>query len=197
MAQSTIGPSDAIGGQILPAALPDMPPLAGPLDPPAALAFRTPLQEHAPAADTKAGAILTLLGLMFTLLARYGAELSRTLDGQNNERWVLLGLLAVFSTLALATTVQAFRTISPRFPKAPPSLAFFGDIARLSREEYLATVEGLSHERALDEMLNYNYTLSLICVAKFTVLRSAIRLFKLAVLCWLGLMLLLNTRVFF
>lgn len=171
--------------------------MAGPLDPPAALAFRTPLQEHPPAADTKAGAILTLLGLMFTLLARYGQHLGETLDGRNYERWVLVGLLVLFSGLALATTVQAFRTISPRFPKAPPSLAFFGDIARLSREEYLSRIESLSHEQAIDEILNYNYTLSLICVSKFRVLRSAIRLFELAVICWLGLMVLLNTKVLF
>ena len=177
--------------------LPDQPPLSGALDPPAALAFRTPLQEHAPAADTKAGAILTLLGLMFTLLARFGEKLSEILVDPNEERWLLIGLLAVFSVLALSSTVEAFRTITPRFPPSVPSLAFFGDIARLSREEYIARVEGLSNAGAVEEILNYNYTLASICVVKFAVLRSAIRLFKWSVLCWIVLMVLLNTKVLF
>jgi hypothetical protein len=177
--------------------LPDHPPLFRYLDPAAALAFRTPLQEHAPAADTKAAAVLTGFGIMFTLLVRYGVHLTEMMASRGLEKWLIVALLAAFTGLSLGAIVQAFRTISPRFPPAPPSLAFFGDIARLSRNEYIARVEGLSHAEALEQMLNYNHTLATICVAKFAVLRRSIRLFRAAFYCWVALMLLVNMRVLF
>jgi hypothetical protein len=182
---------------LAPPILPDHPPTVRHLDPAAALAFRTPLQEHAPAADTKAAAVLTGFGIMFTLLARYGMHLSGMMNGRGAEKWLVLALLAAFAGLSLGAIVHAFRTISPRFPPAPPSLAFFGDIARLERDEYIARVEGLSHAEALEQMLIYNHTLATICVAKFAVLRRAIRLFKAAFFCWAALMLLVNMRALF
>ena len=103
------------------------------LDPAAALAFRTPLQEHPPAADTKAAAILTGLGIMFTMLAKYGTHLVEMLAGRGFEKFFLVVLLLTFAVTALLAIYRAFRTISPRFPDALPSLAFFGDIAKLSR----------------------------------------------------------------
>ena len=44
------------------------------LDPAAALAYRTPVQEHLLSADGKAAGMLTLLGIMFTVLARCGTS---------------------------------------------------------------------------------------------------------------------------
>src|SRR5262249_47297262 len=154
-------------------------------------------QEHAPAADTKAAAILTAFGIMFTLLARYGQHLAEMIWGRGLEKWLLLVLLAGFAATALGAVVQAFRTISPRFPPAPPSLAFFGDIARLSRDEYVARVEGLSHDEALEQMLLYNHTLASICVEKFSHLRWGVRLFRWAFGCWAVLMVLVNLKVLF
>jgi hypothetical protein len=177
--------------------LPDHPPMFRHFDPAAALAFRTPLQEHTPAADTKAAAVLTGFGILFTLLARYGMHLTEMMSSRGLEKWLVIALLAAFTGLSLGAIVQAFRTISPRFPPAPPSLAFFGDIARLSRDEYIARLEGLSHAEALEQILNYNHTLATICVTKFAVLRRSIRLFKAAFYCWAALMLLVNLRVLF
>jgi Family of unknown function (DUF5706) len=169
------------------------------LEPAAALAFRTPLQEHAPAADTKAAAILTALGIMFPLLARFGDRLSpmlRVAPGMRALTWSSLGLavawtlLVGFVGLSLGAIVQAFRTFSPRFPKAPPSLAFFGDIAKLSRDEYLDKVCTLSDDEALTHIIVYNHNLSRICVEKFAQLRRALKLFQGAFVCWLLLILL-------
>jgi hypothetical protein len=151
---------------LAPPTLPDQVATFRDLDPAAALAFRTPLQEHPPAADTKAAAILTALGIMLTVLARHGARLTEILMGQGLEKFLLVVLLIGFAGLALASIPQAFRTISPRFPAAPPSLAFFGDIARLTREEYVARVGSISHEEALEQILIYNHTLATICVEK-------------------------------
>src|SRR5947199_10482230 len=115
--------------------LPDRFPVARHLDPAAALAYRTSLHEHLLSADGKAAGILTLLGLMFTVIARFGTPLQDILQQVANWLKATCGLLlALFAGSALGTVIQSFRTISPRFPKTPPSLAFFGDIARLSRD---------------------------------------------------------------
>ena len=167
------------------------------LDPAAALAFRTPLQEHAPAADTKAAAILTAQGIMFTLLAKYGTHFQGMLAGRGFEKFLLIALLSAFAILSLWSIFQAFLTISPRFPAAPPSLAFFGDIARLSREDYVSRVSSMSHEEALEQILIYNHTLALICVEKFRHLGKGVKLFRVAFGCWLVLIVLINLKVLF
>ena len=168
------------------------------LDPAAALAFRTPLQEHPPAADTKAAAILTALGIMLTLLAR----LRDAPDG--DAHWAGGSRSSSWSSCCSASPARAWRRSSRRSgrsprgsPPAPPSLAFFGDIARLSREEYLARVGSISHEEALEQILIYNHTLATICVDKFRHLGRGVRLFRWAFACWLVLIVLVNLRILF
>ena len=155
------------------------------LDAAATLAFMTPLQEHPPAADGKAGAILTVIGLMFSLLASQADHLMAIISTNGPVKNITLAALGGFALLSLATIVEAFRTIAPRFPKAEPSLAFFGDIAALPREDYIRRVEAMSADEALQQILNYNHTLSRICVLKFGRLRKAIRLCQPAFACWL------------
>ena len=179
------------GPALAPPILPDHPPTFRYLDPAAALAFRTPLQEHPPAADTKATATLTALGIMFPLLAKFEGTLSHLLAGHDAVAGAMFALLTGFAVLSVGVVMQACRTLSPRFPQASPSLAFFRDIAGLGREEYMAQVQALTHELALYHILIYNYHLSIICVEKFRQLRRAIRLFQGAFACWLVLMVLL------
>jgi hypothetical protein len=179
------------GPAIAPPILPDHPPTFRHLDPAAALAFRTPLQEHPPAADTKASATLTALGIMFPLLAKFERMLSNLLAGHNAVAVATFALLIGFAVLSVGVVMQAFRTFSPRFPKASPSLAFFRDIAGFGRAEYIAKVQSLTHEEALYHICLYNYNLSIICVEKFRQLHWAIRLFQGAFACWLVLMVLL------
>jgi hypothetical protein len=177
--------------------LPDRSPLPGHLEATAILAFRTPLQEHAPAADTKASALITAVGLMFTLVAKLSGDFVHILNAQGLERWAVLVLTLAFGVLALASVVFAFRTITPRFLDTTPSLAFFRDIASLPRDEYLQRFATMSDDEAIAHILNYNYSLSCICTMKFRELRKAIRLFRYAFACWLVVMLLLNTRITF
>ena len=184
------------GPAIAPPILPDHPPTFRHLDPAAALAFRTPLQEHPPAADTKASATLTALGIMFPLLAKFDRMLSHLLAGHSVVAVATSALLIGFAVMSVGVVVQAFRTLSPRFPKASPSLAFFRDIAVFGREEYIAKVQSLTHEEALYQMCSYNHNLSIICVEKFRQLHWAIRLFQGAFACWFVLMVLLLTNLF-
>jgi MFS family permease len=170
-------------------------PVAHHLDPAAALAFRTPLHEHVLSADGKAAGVITLLGMMFTVLARFAAQLS-DLVKRGPLRYFFLGLILGFAGSALCAVLQSFRTMSPRFPKAPPSLAFFGDIARLTREEYVARVEALSPDDALRQMLSYNHTASRICVDKLKQLRLGLRTFQWAAACWILLVVILVVKAY-
>jgi hypothetical protein len=175
-------PPDSVG-----TVLPDALPTPRHLDPAAALAFRTPLHEHVLSADGKAAGIITLLGMMFTVLARFGPQVAAIVQAPGPLRYVAAVLVAGFALLSLSAVVQAFRTISPRFPPAPPSLAFFGDIARLTREQYVQRVESLTAPQALEQMLSYNHTGSLICVEKQRQLRRGLRCFEAAAACWAAL----------
>lgn len=166
---------------------PDRLPMPAELDPAAALAFRTPAADGVIGADGKAAGILTFLGLMFTVLARLGSTLGDTLGGGHVNPWfkaLCLALLGVFALAALGTVIGAFRTIVPRFPKAEPSLAFFGDVAAMTREQYLAAVKALTPDAALAQMLAFNHTASLIVTEKYAQLTLAFRCFRLASICW-------------
>jgi hypothetical protein len=87
--------------------------------------------------------------------------------------------------------VQAFRTIVPRFRRDKPSLAFFGEIASMRREEYAAKVESLTMEEAVDQILLYNHTAATICAEKFKQLDRSLRCFEAASVCWALLVLIL------
>jgi hypothetical protein len=177
--------------------LPDRLPVPPHLDPAAALAFRTPLHEHVLSADGKAAGVITLLGMMFTVVAKFGSRVADLVQAPGVARYAGAALVLGFTALSLCAVVQAFRTISPRFPKAPPSLAFFGDIARLSREQYLERVESLTADEALEQMLTYNHTASQICVEKLRQLRWGLRFFEGAAACWALLVAVIVFKAFF
>jgi len=180
----------------IPAFLPDRLPMVRHLDPAAALAFRTPLMEHFLSADGKAAGILTLMGMMFTVLARLGTAVDQLLRSGGALRYIVLALLLAFAAMALTVVMFCFRTIAPRFPKAPPSLAFFGDIASLSRDEYVRRVRSLNPQQALEQILNYNHTTATICAIKSNHLRQALRLFKGVAGVWLVLVIIVAWRMF-
>jgi hypothetical protein len=193
MLDSTEGPEQGQQSQPL---LPDRLPMPRQLDPASALAYRTPLMEHFLSVDGKAAGLLTLMGVMCTVLARFGGAISAILSSRGPLKFVLIGLLVIFTTLSLLTILQVFRTIAPRFPKAPPSLAFFGDIARMSREEYVQAVRQLDAQSAIEHILNYNHTTATICTAKFKEFRPALKLFPWVALAWLAMTIVLSWQVF-
>ena len=168
-----------------------------PAPPAATLVYLTPIGEFIHSADAKAGTLLTVLGIMFTLLARFGGGLDESRGAMGSAaRLATAVLLAGFAVTALAAVVQAFRTISPRFPRATPSLAFFGDIARLTPDEYVTRATTLGAREALSERLKYNHTGSRIILLKFRQLRWALRFFAVAAVCWLLLVALLALEAF-
>lgn len=161
------------------------PPEPMPWEAAATLACRTPVGADTLGADGKAAGVLTLLGIMFTVLARFGPELGTLLRGGGFLRIGCATLAAGFVLCAVAAIVQAFRTISPRFCKARPSLAFFAEVARLDQDEYAKRVEAMTMEDAVGEILSYNHTAATICAEKYRQLRTALRCFEAAAACWL------------
>jgi hypothetical protein len=160
--------------------------------PAATLVYLTPVGEFIHSADAKTATILTVLGIMFTLLARFGGWLDAMIRAERHALMIVtIALLAGFALAALGAVIQSFRTIWPRFPQAQPSFAFFGDVARMTRDEYLSRATGMSANQALDERLKYNHTASRIILLKFAQLRWALRLFATAAVCWLLLLALL------
>ena len=178
-----------------PPMLPDRLPVARHLDPAAALAYRTDVLDYSLSADSKAASVLTLIGIMFTVLARCSGSFHQIIGHGRWLRFLCLGLLLVFSLLSLGAVLHAFRTITPRFPKAKFSLSFFGDIARLPREEYIARVEALSADQAMEHVLAYNHTASVICVQKFQQVLRCLSFFRYAFACWLALVAMVLVRL--
>jgi hypothetical protein len=160
----------------------------------ATLACRTPVGAETLGADGKAAGVLTMLGIMFTVLARFGPELGTLLRGGGFPRAACAALAAGFVLCAVGAIVQAFRTISPRFCKAKPSLAFFAEIARLEEGEYAKRVEAMTMEDAVGEILSYNHTAATICAEKYRQLRRALHCFEAAAACWLLLAVVLVAR---
>jgi hypothetical protein len=166
-----------------------------PADAAATLACRTSIGSETMAADGKAAIVLSLLGIMFTVLARFGSELGFILQHGITKTGIVRVLCAImllgFSSFSLCAVVQAFRTIVPRFRRDKPSLAFFAEIASMEREEYFAKVESMTMQDALGQILLYNHTAATICAEKYKQLARTLRLFEAAAACWLVLVLVL------
>jgi hypothetical protein len=160
------------------------------------LAGRASIGIETASADGKAAIVLSLLGIMFAVLARFGDELSTILrkgvgTGTGTVRFACAALLLGFAGSALCAVVQAFRTIVPRFRKDKPSLAFFAEIASMEREEYFNRVESMTMDDALEQILRYNHTAATICAQKYNQLAFTLRFFEAAAACWLVLTLVL------
>jgi hypothetical protein len=151
----------------------------------ATIACKTAVAGETAGADGKAASVLTLVGLMFTVLARFGPELGAAVRGGGLVRAACAALLLGFAAGGLGAVVQAFRTISPRFRTERPSLAFFAEVARLDRDEYVARVEAMTMRDAVGQILAYNHAAATICAEKFAQLRRCTRCFEVAAGCWL------------
>lgn len=192
-------PLDAMRPEPITAPSADAAPAA--CDAAATLAGRTSIGPETTGADGKAAIVLTLLGIMFTVLARFGDALSSLLRYGVTQTGIVRITCAIlligFATFALFAVVQAFRTIVPRFRRDRPSLAFFGEIASMRREEYVARVESLTMDEAVDQILLYNHTAATICAEKYKQLDRSLRCFEAASACWALLVLILVANSLF
>src|SRR5205809_665131 len=88
-----------------PNTVPVLPPAPAAPEPAPFLAGKTPVGTETLAADGKAAGVLTMLGIMFTVLARFGPELRDVLHFGGSVRPIAGFLLFGFATMALCAVV--------------------------------------------------------------------------------------------
>ena len=150
------------------------------------------------AADTKAGAILAFVVVIFPLLATPALSSVQKLASeaftQTIHIWaylsaaVFIALLVIFLVTTLLTLLQALMALSPRLTRpGKPGFIFFGDIAR---QEYTRWQQSLltldAHTLAL-QVLEQVYATAYIADRKHTHVRRAIHTLIITILT--GLML--------
>lgn len=162
---------------------PDRPAYAG-------LVLYTQVRTYPTVADQKAVALLAAAGLMVSVLIFLSEPLGTVMSGPGVSR-ALLAMAALPPLVALLVTAvwHATRCLFLAAPAMPPTLAFYADIARGEREEYLAAMRSLGYGRALRELLTFHHAVALLCVTKFRSVERGITCLRLAFFLWLLLLL--------
>ncbi len=155
----------------------------------ARLAYHTPVREMPPLADRKASAILAANGLLISILLLFYQVLGSGLSGKSI--WLLMTantVAVLMTTLLFLGTGIAFTALMLSIPPMPPSLALFSDIAGYSLEDYRQKMREMTHRQALEGMLHYNYSLSVLSARKFMLVERAMTCLRWAFLLWLSLL---------
>jgi hypothetical protein len=160
-----------------PAAPPAPTPVA--LQPHAAIGFAAStnayLLDYIKFGDAKAGAILTLAGVIGGGIASLAPK--TLADALAVSHWLALGVaLTLAAALIFAVTIAVYcaRALAPQTPTAG-SLHSFPDIGRMTLEQYASGVDKLTEESATREFINHNWTLSRVASTKFNAIALAIR----------------------
>lgn len=156
----------------------------------------TPVREYPPLADRKAVAVLATNGLMLSVLLFFSEAIHGVVVGGEDRfgigRYVVILAVVPFAIALLIGSWAAFRALTMPMPAMPTSMAFFGDIVRLDREEYRSRVKGISYREALTDILHYNYSLAILSLAKFRRINRAIICSKTMVPLWVSILLVLT-----
>ena len=153
---------------------------------PARLAFFTPAYEQQALGDRKARFLLTACGLLATTLLFFLERIVDLLHGPHRHvGQVLIGLLAGFSVACFVSARFAYRAFVAPMPPMPPSLAYFAHLAQTSREEYVAAMTALDYRRAVEAMLNYNYSVAVQGAEKFRLVGESLKWMRAAIPMWM------------
>ena len=153
---------------------------------PARLAFFTPAYEQQSLGDRKARFLLTACGLLATTLLFFLERIVAVLHGPHPlVAQALIGLVAGFGVALLGSARFAYRAFVEPMPPMPPSLAFFAHLAGHSREDYAASVTALDYRRAVEAMLNYNYSVAVQGAEKFRLVGKSLRWMRAAIPLWM------------
>jgi pycsar effector protein len=147
--------------------------------------------------DQKASMVFVFHGILLALLGiRMGrlAEVIRTYELGILSTGGLL-LLAAFLGCMAYSLMYALRTLTPTFAEAAVSpehrrLYWYQDVRRRDVREYLRTVQGLSDDQVLQEMVYELYSVQAIEKLKFERIRRATGSAAAALLLWQAAMVL-------
>lgn len=160
---------------------------------PTRLAFFTPVHHQPVMADRKAAFLITGSGIIATAMALFAEAIASLVRSPHlaisiGTLLLLFGLVAVLATCAWS----CWCGFTLPLPPAPASLANFSDIVRLPYEEYRGAMLGTDLAQARRHVLHYNHSLAVLAVAKYRRVRLAQSCFRLALMLWSALMLLIS-----
>jgi len=167
--------------------------MSAPIDPSlgaARLAYFTPVREYPPLADRKASVLLAANGLLVTVLMTFSGPIEGIILGP--RRWavfLLASILFPLASLLLFGAWNAFRALTCPIPPMPDSLAFYPHIAKHSPRDYSERVKALDATRAVEAMLNYNYSLAILSITKFHLIARSISCIRSTIALWMILLL--------
>lgn len=145
------------------------------------LALCTPIREYPPLGDRKAVSILSINGLMLTVVVFFSGELSDHLHTDTLlSAAESVAAVVGFAVSAFAACLYAFRALVLPMPPMPDGLAFYKHIAARDFAAYRAEVYAADDRTILSQMLHYNYTLAVLSREKFRLLGQSIRFSRLA-----------------
>lgn len=164
---------------------------------PARLAYFTPVREYPPLGDKKASTLLSVTAVMITCVSLFSSRLEMLLHGYDFLGWFTTVVLVSWFAVLLLCGWNAYVALTLPIPipplpdHEPQSLAFYKVIAATAPEDYEREVRGMSHGRALRDILHYNYSLATLSVAKFRAIQRSVRYLCIAFSLWIALMLLI------
>jgi hypothetical protein len=161
---------------------------------PARLAYFTPVREYPPLGDRKALTLLTLVGLMITVMSLFAGEVHAVLQGDRVIKWMAVVVGLSWFALLILGAYYAFLALTRPIPPMGPCVAYYQDIAAMSLSTYREILEGLSHRGAMRAILTYNYSIAALSEEKFRLIRKSILCLCLALPLWMLLMLVISLR---
>ncbi len=162
----------------------------------ARLAYFTPVREYPPLGDKKASTLLSVNAVMITVMTVFAPRWEQLVSGTDAVAWITGTVLVAWFFCMLLCAWKAFAALTYPIPlpepdgEDHPSLAFFKIIAPLTPEKYEQLLRGMSHRRALRDILLYNYSLATLSIRKFKAIQQSVKFLCLAFLFWIMLMVL-------
>ena len=138
-------------------------------------------------ADAKAAPILALHSALLGISAAR-TEAIRTVfdDGSPLIGWLLAGLLAIFAVGVIAAFVSAARVYMPQTTGGGGSLIYFGSVADMTADEFVAQAKQLDADKIEHGLLEQVHIVSLIGSRKMARVRRAFIASAPALVAWVG-----------
>ena len=161
---------------------------------PARLAYFTPVREYPPLSDRKSVTLLTLNGLMITVMCLFAEEILDVLQGNPVVKWLTVVAGLTWFSLLMIGACYAFLALTRPIPPMGDCVAFYKNIAATSLGSYRQNLERLSHRSAMRDILNYNYSIAVLSEEKFRLIRKSVLCLCLALPLWMLLVLMISLR---
>lgn len=139
-------------------------------------------------ADSKAAPILALQVTLAAASVAQTGQLKSLLDPREAGAALFvvgIALAAVYLGASVVSLALAIQVFVPKTPLAGRSVAYFEDITRMSRAEFIALADSMSEAEIIDDLLAQVHAVSGIASQKFARVRLALYATAVALGAWL------------